>query len=89
MFESEKDKVTKVVTFLEALSTEVEYFDNLARFEEGWIYLPASVITTGNASSRADVLQKLEDKWNDQIPEPSQMILLVPTYNKEKQNGIL
>ena len=92
MFETEKNKVTQVIKFLQNLDTNVKYFGDLARFEEGWIYLPASVTISGNAFSRADLLQKLEDKWNDQVPEPSQMILLVPTYTnntKEKQNGIL
>lgn len=52
--------------------------DHLVREDGDYLYLPVHV-PDKDAFGVARYLQEIEDKWNDQEPEPYPRLLLVPT----------
>jgi len=50
----------------------------LARWEKEWLYIPVRIEGAMGAFERAERLQDLEDGWDEEHPETSTKLLLVP-----------
>ena len=59
---------------------KAKFYRNLARQDHNWIYLPVFV-EGADVVEKAAKLQRLEDAWRNQEPEPYWQLLLIPAAN--------
>ena len=57
------------------------FHKELARQDNGFLSIPVYIQDVLDAYDKASRLQELEDAWNNQEPEPSYQLLLVPAAN--------
>ena len=62
----------------EKLGLNVSLLTEDAALQNGWLYLPAHIDGVLDAYDNALKLQKLEDTWNDRVPQPEPPLFLVP-----------
>jgi hypothetical protein len=62
----------------ELLGLQVTLQADEATLRHGWLYLPVYIEGASDAYDNAIKLQKLEDTWNDRVPQPEPPLFLVP-----------
>lgn len=61
-----------------SLGLEIWLHESLLQHDGDFLYVPAHIELT-DAFERAQQLQKLEDKWNNEEPKRYPRIMIVPT----------
>ena len=82
MLENEVAAILRIIEFLKSKVSQkqlpVQFVEEDVRLQHNWVYLHALVRNEESASKKAQILQDLEDEWNDQEPEPANLLLLIP-----------
>jgi hypothetical protein len=58
-----------------------QFHMNLARRDNGWLYIPVYIEYERDPYNKASLLQDMEDAFNDQEPTPDLRLLLIPAAN--------
>jgi hypothetical protein len=83
------EQLVDIVGWLERESTKKRVkaviHSELARVEDEWLYIPVRIEGTMGAFERAERLQELEDGWDEEHPEASTKLLLMPAAEGASQ----
>ena len=69
----------------EKLELNVSLLTEDAALQNGWLYLPTHIDGVRDAYDNALKLQKLEDTWNDRVPQPEPPLFLVPARDPSRK----